>query len=134
MFFFSRENEKCPRRHFFAIFWGFVSVGIYFSRPLLHRFSRELGRFLGRKMIFFLGLKLGFLGHKSKNFLGFFAILGENLWFFSRPQVFFLGCKFAKFFTGTIFCSRAVSRFFLGHLQIFSGKLLKIFSGRTFFF
>ena len=40
VFFFPRENEKCPRSHFFAIFSGFFSGGIYFSRPILHKLSQ----------------------------------------------------------------------------------------------
>ena len=85
-------------------------------------------------MIFFLGLKLGFLGHKSKNFLGFFAIFrGKFVIFFSPTDFFFSGANLLNFSRVQFFFLGQFSRFFLGHLQIFLGKILKIFSGELFF-
>ena len=72
VFFFTRENEKCPRKRFLALFLVFFAGRIFYSRPLFLKFSRPVWSFLVHFLVYFLGMTFFFLGQKFENFLGQF--------------------------------------------------------------
>ena len=113
MFFFTRENEKCPRKQNCALFLIFFSGGKYFSRPLFFKFSRAVCSFLGHIFRFFHGLNLFFTRAEFLELFQFsrgkvciffsgkdFFISGRILPFFSRAQFFLLG-QFSIFFSAS---------------------------------
>ena len=121
-FLFTRENEKCPRKRFLAIFLFFSSGRFFFSRPLLLKFSRAVWSFLGDFFVFFLGGTFFFSGRKLRIFSGRF--------FFSRAQFF---QQASRIFSGRFFFSQAESfqqaSTFQRVKSRFTGVFLKIPTG-----
>ena len=70
VFFFPRENQKCPWKPFFALFAIFFTGGNSFSRPLFWTFSRVVQGFHGQYLINFHGRNFYFHGRNAENFHG----------------------------------------------------------------
>ena len=111
-FFFTRENEKCPRRYFLALFLVFFAGGKRALRGFLRYFFR-----------FFIGLDFVFLGQKFLIFVWLFELSGGKFSIFFSGKTFFFSDWILLFFSRAQF-------FPLGQ---FSGRNLKIFLGGFFF-
>ena len=70
VFFFSRENQKCPWKPFFALFSIFFTGGNSFSHPLFLTFLRVVQGFHGQYLINFPGRNFYFHGRNAENFHG----------------------------------------------------------------
>ena len=134
VFFLTRENDKCPRNQFLAMFLVFFSGEKYFSRPLLPKFSRAFRSFLGQIFRFFLGLHFIFLGLKYQNLKVFLCFWRGKFRFFFSGKEFFSRVEFSVFFPGTIFSSRAVFNIFSRAISNLLGRKIENFLGRDFFF
>ena len=108
-FFFSRENEKCPRKFFLVLFVVFFSGGIFFLAHFFEIFSRAVSSFLGYNFVFFLGVTFFLLGQK---FRVLFAFARADFCIFFSGKVFFSRVDFCCFFLGHNFASRAVFKIF----------------------
>ena len=114
VFFFSRENQKCPWKPFLPIFSIFFTGGKIVSRALFSVFSRFLhgytnrfhGQNLSKKLSFSRGKLLKFFhGHRFFSRVEFWRkssrarfsfhghFLGKNLVFFTGGFFFFHGKK-----------------------------------------
>ena len=134
-FFFTRENEKCPRKRFLVLFLVFFSGGNFFLAHFFFNFSRAVWSFLGHIFVFFLGMNFFLSRAEIKNFLAIFLNLtGKILIFFLGQRFFFLGLNLAVFFSGTIFFSRAVFQIFSRPVWKLLGQNIENFLGFNFFF
>ena len=79
VFFFPRENQKCPWKPFFALFAIFFTGGNSFSRPLFGTFSRAVQGFHGHFQIFFTGWSIFFTYKSLKIFTDGFLIFTGRL-------------------------------------------------------
>ena len=95
VFFFPRENKKCPWKRFWAFFWFFSRALFLFHAHFLAHFSlfsRPLFFFTPTFLIFlrfFHGEKINFHGHKIDIFHGqLFFSRAKKTWNFSSPCLF----------------------------------------------
>ena len=124
-----------PEKAFFRYFLRFFLGGNLFFSPTFAQIFSGTRTFSRAQNDFFSRVEVMISRAQIKEFSRIFCnFQGEICDFFLAHRFFFLGCKFAKFFTGTIFFSRAVFKIFSRALANFLGQNLENFLGENIFF